>query len=120
MTRSKISGKSIAFFATAPLLLLSVGGWVVAQCVVEHDYRNCVVIDKDRTTTSKGSSDMRIYTENCGTLSVEDNMFKGVWDSADIYASIEVGESYDFTATGWRIPLLSLFPGIIEVRESVG
>jgi len=35
----------------------------------------CVVSDKDRTTNANGGSDMRIYTDNCGVLSVEDNFF---------------------------------------------
>lgn len=72
----------------------------------------CVVTDKDRATTSEGSSDMRVYTSNCGVFVVGDNVFTGTFDSADIYSNIEVGKVYDFDVTGYRIPLLSMFPSI--------
>lgn len=72
----------------------------------------CVVTDKDRATTSEGSSDMRIYTSNCGVLIIGDNVFTGTFDSADIYSNIDVGKTYDFKVTGYRIPLLSMFPSI--------
>lgn len=77
----------------------------------------CVVSDKDRTRDSEGGSDMRIYTENCGTLTVKDNIFKGFFSSSDVYASIEVGKTYDFDATGFRFGLLSMFPKINAATE---
>ena len=76
----------------------------------------CTVTDKDRTTTREGASDMRLYTEDCGTLSVSDSLLDGHFSSADTYASIEPGNTYDFTTRGFRIPLLSMFPNVVEVN----
>lgn len=77
----------------------------------------CTVTEKDRTQRPKGGSDARVYTEDCGTLQVADATFKGHFSSADTYAQIEPGETYEFTVIGFRVPVLSDFPNIIEVHE---
>ena len=77
----------------------------------------CTVTDKDRTKASEGKSDMRIYTKDCGTLSVGDVWWKGHFASADTYSSIEPGNRYQFKTVGYRIPIFSQFPTIVEVDE---
>lgn len=116
---SRNSGDGFTIFIGLVIVIFIMGGLGVS-CVgktQENTYTNCKVTDKDRTKNSDGNSDMRIYTDNCGVLEVSDNIFKGQWDSSDIYAGIEVGKTYNFTATGWRVPVLSMFPGIVEVNE---
>lgn len=79
---------------------------------------NCVVTDKSITALpDNGGSDMRIYTANCGTLKVGDNLFKGIFNSADIYGSIMEGETYTFKTTGIRFGLGSQFPTIYEISN---
>lgn len=102
------------------IVLVLVGGafTVGSGTFVTSQETGCVVEDKDRTTDRDGNSQMRIYTENCGVLSVKDNIFIGQVDSANIYGSIKPGETYDFTTKGYRITLLSMFPNITEVTPS--
>lgn len=76
----------------------------------------CTVTDKDRTTKSEGGSDMRVYTEDCGTLAVSDSLLDWHFSSSDTYASIESGNTYNFTTRGFRIPMLSMFPNVVEVN----
>jgi hypothetical protein len=78
----------------------------------------CTVQDKDRTRTEDGGSDSRVYTEECGVLSVKDMIFAGEFNSADTYNSITVGETYTFTTTGKRIGILSQFPVIRSVTPT--
>lgn len=92
----------------------------LGSCIVGNSNRQvmtCTVTDKDRTTTREGQSDMRIYTEDCGTLSVGDNLANGVFNSADTYSKIDPGSTYQFTTVGHRIGILSAFPTILEVEE---
>lgn len=76
----------------------------------------CTVSDKDRTRDADGNSDVRIYTDNCGVFNINDSFFDGNFNSADLYSQVKVGETYDFTTRGFRIPFLSVFPNIIEVN----
>ena len=106
------------FFALVALGVLAVIG--LGIFLASAQYRNpqthtaCVVEDKDRTTTEDGS-DMRVYT-TCGVFSVQDMLFAGEFDSADKYASLDTGKTYTIDTTGYRIPLISSFPVIREVR----
>lgn len=85
--------------------------------------QTCTITDKDRTTsvTRDGTSrsDTRIYTEQCGTVQVADLLTQGQFDSADIYASIETGHTYEITTVGWRVPFLSAFPTILGTPVEV-
>ena len=75
---------------------------------------SCTVTDKDRVTGTEGKSNMRVYTEQCGVLNVEDSLL----DLQFVFSSIKVGETYDFKTRGLRIPLLSMFPNIVSVTVS--
>lgn len=97
--------------AAVVVIILAIAGLGVYGSVRTTEHTGCEVTDKDRTTNSEGKSDMRVYT-TCGTFEVSDSLFIGRWDSADVYADIVVGETYDFTVRGYRIPIASTFPNI--------
>lgn len=48
---------------------------------------------------------------------VTDSLFKWRFDSADTYNMIKEGETYEFTTGGYRVPFLSLYPNIYEVKQ---
>lgn len=77
---------------------------------------DCVVAGKEAVNRVGQGNQYRVYTENCGTLSVEDELLKFRFDSADVYGEINEGETYNFKTVGWRIPLVSMFPNIMEVK----
>lgn len=102
--------------------VLMIGGTVTVGIYSERaneQTRTCTVNDKDRTTTREGRSDARIYTEQCGTLQVTDLMTRGQFNSADTFASIEPGHTYEITSVGWRIGLLSSFPTVVGTPAEV-
>ena len=105
-------------FIIVPIVIiccLGFGGIKFAGLFNESEYSACKVEDKDRTTNSDGQSDARIYT-SCGVFTVEDVWTRGQFDSADLYASIKRGKTYDLTTVGFRIPVLSMFPSVIEAE----
>lgn len=115
-----MSNHKFTAFSIAAVVLVCGGGigYTVAANAHETTHTSCVVESKDRTTKAgSDSSDMRVYT-SCGTFAVGDVLLRGQFDSADIYGSISEGKSYDLTTIGWRVPILSMFPTIIEVEES--
>lgn len=107
------------FFALVALVVLAAIGSVIflasSQYLNPQTHTACVVEDKDRTTDSEGGSDMRVYT-SCGVFTVQDMLFAGEFDSADKYANLDIGKTYTIDSTGYRIPLISSFPVIREVR----
>lgn len=59
-----------------------------------------------------------IFTENkngmIATYEITDSLFKGRFNSADVYAAIKTGTTYTFTVGGSRVEFLSWYPNIYE------
>jgi hypothetical protein len=122
MTSNRTHALAIAGGVLVLLLTAAGIGLALWSESANETTHTCAVTDKDRTTvsTDNGSrSDMRIYTADCGTLAVTDLMTRGQFNSADIYASIEPGKTYEITTVGWRIPWLSAFPIVHGVPVEV-
>lgn len=96
--------------------VLVIGGSIMANTGLTT-YENCHVSGK-HVAVVDGYSQYRVSTENCGSFIVADSVFKGKFNSADAYSQITEGKSYDFVASGYRIPLISAFPNIISFSES--
>lgn len=97
--------------------LITFGAVTISNASVKEV--TCTVTDKDRTTKvvdGSSSSDMRVYTADCGTLTVADSVLDWTFSSSDTYSAITPGETYTFKTRGWRIPVFSSFPNIVEVR----
>ena len=110
-------------FLIGLLIVASVASWAIytiAQVSITNTYYNCHVIDKDRTFDSRyGKSDMRVYTDNCGTFRIKDTIFGNVnFNTADLYSSIMVDRNYDFNTRGFRFGLFNGFPIILEATPS--
>lgn len=90
-------------------------GWLPASYAFAHNDRTltCTVTDKDRGG-DEGS--YRVYTEECGQLANEDSMWRGKYDSADVWQDLKVGETYKLHVVGYRIPFLSQFPNVLSVE----
>ncbi len=111
----------VAFLVVAIVIgLIYVGARLSTEKTI-----TCTVTGKDRTTKvisdanggTSSSSDARIYTEDCGTLQVADELIKGRFSSADTYAAIKPGHRYEFQVIGWRNGFLSEFPNILHGTE---
>lgn len=109
---------TIVAIVLASLVALNVGLFAVWN-FTQFNAHGCVVNDKDRSYSVQNKSsrsDYRIYTDNCGVLRVNDNLFGLQFNAADEYNNIKVGETYDFSGRGFRAPLISLFPNIEEAH----
>ena len=85
-----------------------------ASHVNEHT-ATCTVTDKDRGG-DEGS--YRVYTEECGQLANEDSVWRGKYDSADVWQDIEPGTVCELHIVGFRAPFLSQFPNILDASCS--
>ncbi len=77
------------------------------------------VSDKERITQSDGengiSSFYLVYTDK-GTFKLEDDIFRGNWESSDVYGSLKTDSTYTFTTSGYRFGFFSMYPNIINVE----
>lgn len=90
---------------------------LLAGCGIRYDgaTTGCTVTDKYVAVNNK-TSEKRVST-SCGVFKVEDELSQGDWNSADRYAQIEVGKTYDFETFGFRNGFFSSFPNIAKATE---
>ena len=48
---------------------------------------------------------------------IQDTILLFKFDASNRYARLKVGESYTVTIVGWKVPLTSMYPNIIELEE---
>jgi hypothetical protein len=101
-----------------PLVFLILGT-IALPIGLTYDYAHhnprteeCTVTEKDR---GGENGSYRVYTEECGVLANQDSMWLGKYDSADVWAQIEPGQTYTFRIVGWRNEFFSNFPNIVEI-----
>lgn len=109
----EIRDKIAPIIVVVVIIYLSVG----LVTYYEYDTQETVTITvTDKAVKRYNKSDKYIvYTEN-ETFEITDNLFVLRFDSSDDYGSLKVGETYTVTVNGLRIPFLSWYRNIIEVK----
>ena len=106
-------------FGTILLITAVVGTWISYGNATTHT--GCTINSKDSYAShhsDKRHTTYRVYTDNCGVFEVEDRLFLGNFNSADIYGSLKEGGTYDLSTRGYRVPFLSMFPVIVEATTT--
>lgn len=79
--------------------------------------RKITVKKTERIVSQDGkSSKYLIYAED-GVYENTDNVFRMKFNSADVYGQLQNGKTYTCDTYGWRVPLLSMYPNIVECKE---
>lgn len=116
--RPRVDG--VGFFLGC-LGLVVIIGIISAICVSAYfaTHRStevCTVTEKSMGFDKDGKGKYRVFSD-CGVFEVQDSLFNGKFNSADTYASIHRGRTYEFITTGYRNGFFSTFPNIIEAHE---
>ena len=71
------------------------------------------------TDKAKGSvvSTYLIFTDH-GVFRNDDAGWFMKYNSSDLYGNLDVGARYDIKVYGWRIPLVSMYPNIVNAHPS--
>lgn len=88
----------------------------------DHKYI-IIVTDKERVVEG-GSSKYLIFgdTDSGESLVFEntDNLIRGKFNSSNIQGKIKVGQKYQITVTGYRVPFFSLYENIVDIQALEG
>lgn len=112
---SRNSNRVTAFLAVGILAVVSVGGGAIAYST--KDSVTFTVKNKE-SIVENNSSKYLIYT-NKGVFENEDSLWYLKFDSSDLYNELEKGKTYEADVYGFRVPILSLYKNIVDVREYV-
>ncbi|MBA4274501.1 MAG: hypothetical protein C0436_02485 [Alphaproteobacteria bacterium] len=108
----------------ALLVLLFIGSLFTNapyQYLTAHTLESVRIKDKQISTeTDKDSgkviSTYLIYTDH-GVFRNDDAGWHLKYNSSDFYGDLDVGKRYRLKVYGWRIPLFSMYPNIVRMKE---
>lgn len=107
-------------------ILLLIGGIVLTAIIIEIarvtavDYVEGKVVDKYIKRYDDADKFFFIVEKQDGSREVlqnTDELWFWKFNSADVYANIEVGKCYRFKVVGWRIPFWSMFRNVVKYEE---
>jgi hypothetical protein len=119
-----MSNRSLLGYLTAIVLaVIAVIAVIVMNFSNDHTY-TVTITDKERVTTqvSEGQNDSKylIYgeDENGKTYVFEDTdtLFRGKFNSSDVYGALKEGETYELTVIGFRVHILNWYENIIDFK----
>ncbi len=91
------------------------------QWLTQRTYDNVLIKDKQITTetdreTGKVASTYLIFTDR-GVYRNDDAGWFAKFDSSDFYGNLDVGKTYRIKVYGWRIPIFSMYPNIVRMKD---
>jgi hypothetical protein len=118
MLRGKRPDGRYVLISLAAVIALIVGITLITS-YQSQKHRTVTVCSKEPVSTGDGH-EYRIYTDG-GTFVMKDIYIGGTrFNTADAYGKIRPDTTYDLTYKGWRLPLFSTFPNIIEADVHQG
>lgn len=105
----------IVVFVVLSFLFLGMGGFIA------HGTQETITItvtDTERIVTGSGetlSSKYLVFTET-ETFENTDTLWFGKWNSSDLQGQLRPGKTYTVRVCGFRIPFLSSYRNIIEIK----
>ena len=123
---NRIDKGTVTLFGGAILIILLCLFFLFFMSVIKvsNPQTYTVTVQSKETKNSKDESKFLVFTIDTETgesrvFEVTDSLWKGRFDSADVYNIITPGHTYEFTTGGFRVPLLSWYQNIYEVNEVI-
>lgn len=110
------------------LVIIMVTGLVVLTgCEYENtntvnttaEKKDEIILVKDKWVKRVDDRDLYLVGTENEVFKVEDNLFIGKFNSADIYNKIEIGKKYKITTTGARSSFMSWYRNINSTEEVI-
>ena len=108
------------FIVTFYLLITLLGlGFIFGLTIVKYTDNQIIEITVKDKYVKNGSKSGKylIVDSNNNTYQVTDLLFKGKFNSTDIYNQLEIGKTYKVKISGKRIHIFSMYQNINKVIE---
>lgn len=106
--------EKVLIYITCVLLTLCVVTTLILPPILGYTNKETTEItikDKYVDVNNENGVFLVVSTDNY-TYKVSDLLFKGKFNSTDIYNNLEIGKTYEIETTGYRIPFFSEYKNI--------
>ena len=105
----------IIFGTIAGILLMGLLIFSVSIGYQNEEIIECTI--EDKWIKRSGKDDMYLVQCDNEVYQITDLLFKGKFNSSDIYAKLKVGKTYEITTTGYRFKFLSMYKNINKYEK---
>src|SRR6056297_850388 len=109
-----MDGETTATVLTIAIIVLA-SGLLAAAYYSSAEETQITVVEKI-TKYHGGDEKYLVSTESGEIFEIADTIAFLRFDSSNVYFSLEEGQTYTCKVAGWRIPFLSMYRNIIEVK----
>ena len=105
----------IVFGIIVSIVLIGLLVFIVSIGYQNEEMIKCTI--EDKWVKRNGKSDMYLVQCDNEVYQITDLIFKGKFNSSDIYANLKVGNTYEIMTTGYRFEFLSMYKNINEYEK---
>lgn len=106
----------IVFGIIVSIVLIGLLVFIVSIGYQNEEMIKCTI--EDKWVKRNGKSDMYLVQCDNEVYQITDLIFKGKFNSSDIYANLKVGNTYEIMTTGYRFEFLSMYKNINEYEKA--
>ena len=94
-------------------------GGVIYFSTIEYQHEETIEITvKDKYIKRDGDLDIYLVASEAGdTYKITDLLWKGKFNSTDLYNQLTIGKTYKVTVTGIRLQYFSMYKNINKIEE---
>lgn len=119
MLRKENGDIEVVFSIIIGILILGFIGIAIYFSTVEYQNEETIEITvKDKYIKRSVDDDLYLVAgDNGETYKIEDLIWKGKFNSTDLYNQLEIGSKYKITATGIRLQYFSMYKNINKIEK---
>lgn len=111
-------GNMIASIIIGAIIIAIVGIFLYFGTIEYQNEETVEITVKDKYVKRDGNSDIYLVASEAGdTYKITDLLFKGKFDSTDLYNQLTIGEKYKVTVTGIRLQYFSMYKNINKIEK---
>ncbi len=111
-------GNVLVGFIVVAIILAIVGTFVYFSTIEYQNEETIEITVKDKYIKRDGESDIYLVASEAGdTYKITDLLWKGKFNSTDIYNQLTIGEKYKVTVTGVRLQYFSMYKNINKIEQ---
>lgn len=104
------------------IIVLVIGVFIPIGAVISGycNEREIEITIKDKYVKNSGKTGKYLIVDkNNNAYEITDLLFKGKFNSTDLYNQLEINKTYTVKVTGARINIISMYPNINEIVEEI-
>lgn len=117
--KSEKGAVEIVIAIISGIIILGILGFGIYCATIDYQNEETIEITiKDKYIKKYNNNDTYlVVSENGETYKIEDLLFKGKFNSTDLYNQLDIGKTYKITITGIRLQYFSMYKNINKIEK---